>query len=280
MLNPPRRIRFGHFCFVQPLFWCKVWAGNFSQSCDIWPGNHKCHMNIVNNDSLRRSLGRHHVKLVTTLLHRSCGVMLFFMLSGTYPFMAKRIEARIVGLKKKLVPFEQLCWVSLLCAGCVRLETYVSYQGILILFFIPVIFQSWEDWQTNQEYNQQLVETFALFRSSQLLWPKSLGNLISRMAWGLKALDVQRVLQHSSSKISKISVYESQELAGLIYGQCSVVVPFWRVVHIPHRQVWQSHVVLRPDWSRIGGASSEAQYICFDMLRVDPQLQDCFAGRW
>eukprot|EP00434_Breviolum_minutum_P026310 symbB.v1.2.023253.t2/scaffold2112.1/size106475/3 len=36
----------------------RVWAGNFSQSCDIW----------------------------------SCGVMLFFMLSGTYPFMAKRIE--------------------------------------------------------------------------------------------------------------------------------------------------------------------------------------------
>lgn len=36
----------------------EVWAGNFSQSCDIW----------------------------------SCGVMLFFMLSGTYPFMAKRIE--------------------------------------------------------------------------------------------------------------------------------------------------------------------------------------------
>jgi len=36
----------------------EVWAGNFSQSCDIW----------------------------------SCGVMLFFMLSGTYPFMASRLE--------------------------------------------------------------------------------------------------------------------------------------------------------------------------------------------
>jgi len=36
----------------------EVWAGNFSKSCDIW----------------------------------SAGVMLFFMLSGTYPFMAKRLE--------------------------------------------------------------------------------------------------------------------------------------------------------------------------------------------
>lgn len=36
----------------------EVWAGNFSRSCDVW----------------------------------SCGVMLFFMLSGMYPFMAQRIE--------------------------------------------------------------------------------------------------------------------------------------------------------------------------------------------
>lgn len=36
----------------------EVWAGNFSKSCDVW----------------------------------SCGVMLFFMLSGTFPFMANRLE--------------------------------------------------------------------------------------------------------------------------------------------------------------------------------------------
>lgn len=171
-------------------------------------------MNIVNNDSLRRSLGIHRVKLVTTLLQQVLWCHAILHAQWYLPFHGQADRGEDCEcLKKKLVTFEQLCWVSVFCAGCGRLEKMFHIK-VSSFCFIPV-FHGSEDGKHTKH---------ALSRSSQLLWPKSWGNLIS-MAWGLKASDVQEIKQlcpwmPRAQDNSTIINWHTRP-TGLIYGHIS-----------------------------------------------------------